>query len=51
MHDDFFDPVRKSYDRVADEYARRLFKELDGKPLDRELLTRLRATGRQRRNL
>jgi SAM-dependent methyltransferase len=40
MHDDFFDPVRKSYDRVADEYARRLFKELDGKPLDRELLTR-----------
>lgn len=33
--------VRVSYDRVAEEYARHLFKELDGKALDRELLTRL----------
>jgi ubiquinone/menaquinone biosynthesis C-methylase UbiE len=35
--------IRKSYDRVADEYARRMFSELDNKPLDRELLTRLAA--------
>jgi len=40
MTDDFVDPVRDSYDRLADEYARRLYKELDGKPFDRELLTR-----------
>jgi ubiquinone/menaquinone biosynthesis C-methylase UbiE len=40
-NEDFLDPVRESYDRVAEEYARRLYKELDGKPLDRELLTRL----------
>ena len=40
MTEDLLDPVRNSYDRIADEYARRLYKELDGKPLDRELLTR-----------
>jgi SAM-dependent methyltransferase len=32
--------VRESYDRVAHEYARHLFHELEQKPLDRELLTR-----------
>jgi SAM-dependent methyltransferase len=32
--------IRKSYDRLADEYARRLVNELQEKPLDRELLTR-----------
>jgi SAM-dependent methyltransferase len=32
--------VRESYDRIADEYARRIFDELEHKPLDRELLTR-----------
>jgi SAM-dependent methyltransferase len=32
--------IRDSYDRVADEYARRLYRELDQKPLDRELLNR-----------
>jgi ubiquinone/menaquinone biosynthesis C-methylase UbiE len=32
--------VRESYDRVADEYARRMFSELENKPLDRELLRR-----------
>jgi trans-aconitate methyltransferase len=37
------DAIRESYDRVADEYARRLFHELEGKPLDRELLTRFAA--------
>lgn len=36
--------IRDSYDRVADEYARRLFHELDGKPLDRELLDRFAAS-------
>jgi ubiquinone/menaquinone biosynthesis C-methylase UbiE len=34
------DAIQKSYDRVADEYARHIFSELDNKPLDRELLTR-----------
>ena len=32
--------VRADYDRLATEYARRLFRELEDKPLDRELLTR-----------
>jgi SAM-dependent methyltransferase len=35
--------IRESYDRLADEYARRIFNELQGKPLDRELLTRFAA--------
>ena len=26
------------YDRVASQYAQKLFNELDGKPIDRELL-------------
>src|SRR5688500_1925488 len=30
--------VQHSYDRVADEYVRRLFDELQHKPLDRQLL-------------
>ena len=40
--------IRESYDRLADEYARRLFNELRNKPLDRELLHRFAAemTGR-----
>jgi ubiquinone/menaquinone biosynthesis C-methylase UbiE len=40
MTDPIADPVRESYDRLAAEYARRMFHELDRKPLDRELLTR-----------
>jgi SAM-dependent methyltransferase len=32
--------LQNTYDRVADEYARRIFHELDGKPFDRELLDR-----------
>jgi SAM-dependent methyltransferase len=32
--------LQVSYDRVADEYARRIFDELKDKPLDRELLDR-----------
>jgi SAM-dependent methyltransferase len=35
--------IRESYDRLADEYARRIFNELQAKPLDRELLTRFAA--------
>ena len=33
--------IRADYDRLAQEYANRLFHELDGKPLDRELLLRI----------
>ena len=32
--------IRESYDRLAEEYARRLFDELRHKPLDRQLLDR-----------
>jgi SAM-dependent methyltransferase len=32
--------IRESYDRVAEEYARRIFDELQHKPLDRQLLDR-----------
>jgi len=34
------DIIRENYDRIADEYAERLFRELDGKPFDRGQLTR-----------
>ena len=33
--------IQKSYDGIAEEYARHLYSELDNKPLDRELLTHL----------
>lgn len=33
--------LQDSYDRVADEYAERIFNELEHKPLDRALLDRL----------
>lgn len=36
-------PIRESYDRLAEEYGRRLFNELQHKPLDRELLSRFAA--------
>ncbi len=36
--------IRENYDRIADEYARRMFRELDGKPFDREQLTRFAAS-------
>src|SRR6266699_3609962 len=35
--------IRESYDRIADEYALRIFNELQHKPLDRELLNRFAA--------
>lgn len=37
------DVIRESYDRLAEEYARRLFHELAQKPLDHQLLQRLAA--------
>src|SRR6266568_3668816 len=40
MTQDPIENIRENYNRIADEYARRLFNELDGKPLDRELLQR-----------
>ena len=40
MTDLAFNDVQDSYDRVAAEYARRIFGELEQKPLDRQLLDR-----------
>jgi SAM-dependent methyltransferase len=37
------DEVERSYDRVAEEYALRIFGELEHKPLDRQLLDRFAA--------
>jgi ubiquinone/menaquinone biosynthesis C-methylase UbiE len=41
MTQDPIENIRESYDRIADEYARRMFRELDDKPFDREQLMRL----------
>jgi ubiquinone/menaquinone biosynthesis C-methylase UbiE len=38
------DNLQTSYDTVAEEYARRIFDELQYKPLDRQLLDRLAAS-------
>jgi SAM-dependent methyltransferase len=38
--------IQTSYDRVADEYVRRIFDELRHKPLDRQLLDRFAASVR-----
>ena len=38
--------LQRSYDQVADEYARRYFDELDHKPFDRALLERFAQTAR-----
>jgi ubiquinone/menaquinone biosynthesis C-methylase UbiE len=43
MNDNRTHSIRESYDRLADEYARRIFNELQHKPLDRELLDRFAA--------
>lgn len=40
MDNDTTRSIRESYDRLADEYARRIFNELQHKPLDRQLLDR-----------
>lgn len=41
--DDITQSIRGSYDQLADEYARRIFDELQHKPFDRELLSRFAA--------
>lgn len=41
-------PVRESYDKIADAYARELFGELEHKPRDRQLLDRFAARMRGR---
>jgi ubiquinone/menaquinone biosynthesis C-methylase UbiE len=43
MNDSSTRSIRDSYDRIADEYARRISNELQYKPLDRELLDRFAA--------
>jgi ubiquinone/menaquinone biosynthesis C-methylase UbiE len=48
MNDRAIKSVRESYDRLAEEYARRIFDELQHKPLDRELLDRFAAAVRGR---
>jgi len=49
--DDITPSIRESYDRLAEEYARRIFNELQHKPLDRELLNRFAADVRGRGNV
>src|ERR1700678_3326246 len=43
MNDNASQSIRESYDRIAEEYARRLSNELAQKALDRELLDRFAA--------
>ena len=40
MNDPVINSIRESYDRLAEEYTRRISDELQHKPLDRELLDR-----------
>ena len=44
MEQQQLDNLQASYDRVAEEYAHRIFDELQYKPLDRQLLDRLAAS-------
>jgi len=48
MNDYRSQSVRENYNQIADEYAKNLFHELDGKPLDRELLDRFAAETQSR---
>jgi SAM-dependent methyltransferase len=43
MHDKVTPSIRQDYDRLAEEYARRISGELQHKPLDRKLLDRFAA--------
>jgi ubiquinone/menaquinone biosynthesis C-methylase UbiE len=43
MDDKVTQSIRETYDELAGEYARQLFHELEKKPLDRQLLSRLAA--------
>jgi SAM-dependent methyltransferase len=42
-NDSILRAIRESYDSLADEYARRIFNELQHKPLDSKLLDRFSA--------
>ncbi len=44
MTDNYTDAIRQSYDRIVDEYARRIHRELEGKPSDRDILSRFAKT-------
>jgi len=48
MNDDPTNSIRESYDRLAEEYARRISGELQHKPLDRALLDRFAKQTRER---
>ncbi len=43
MHENVTPSIRQDYDRLAEEYARRIYDELQHKPLDRKLLNRFAA--------
>jgi ubiquinone/menaquinone biosynthesis C-methylase UbiE len=43
MNDIPIEPIRESYDRLAEQYANHLFNELENKPFDRDLLDRFAA--------
>jgi SAM-dependent methyltransferase len=43
MNDNVTPSIRESYDRIADDYAREIFDELQHKPFDRALLDRFAA--------
>jgi SAM-dependent methyltransferase len=48
MHDKLTSSIRKNYDRLAEEYARRIYNELEHKPLDLQLLDRFAADVKDR---
>jgi ubiquinone/menaquinone biosynthesis C-methylase UbiE len=48
VHEDVTPSVRKDYDRLAEEYARRISDERQHKPFDRKLLDRFAADMRRR---
>jgi SAM-dependent methyltransferase len=48
MAEDRLGSIRADYDRIAAEYARRLYRELQGKPFDRQLLARFAEATRGR---
>jgi len=48
MNDDPTNSIRENYDRLAEEYARRISGELQHKPLDRALLDRFAKQTRER---
>jgi SAM-dependent methyltransferase len=48
VNNELRESIRESYNRLAEQYAARLFKELANKPLDRELLDRFASQTHQR---